>query len=61
MRSVHRGLECDHGPRSGAAAIDYFLGIGVVLPLLLFVIPASRRSMQLVFEFACTLISWPFM
>lgn len=47
--------------RGGAAAIDYILGLGVVLPLLLIVIPASRRTMQLIFEFTCTLVAWPFM
>ena len=47
--------------RSGAAAVDYILGLGVVLPLLVAVLPAGRRIMQLVFEFTCTLVAWPFM
>jgi hypothetical protein len=47
--------------RPGAAAVDYVLGLGVVLPLLVAVIPAGRRIMQLVFEFTCTVVAWPFM
>lgn len=47
--------------RGGAASVDYILGLGVVLPLLLIAIPASRRIMQLVFEFAATMAAWPFM
>ncbi len=47
--------------RRGASAVDYVLGLGVVLPLLVVVIPAGRRIMQLVFEFTCTVVAWPFM
>jgi hypothetical protein len=47
--------------RRGAATVDYVLGLGVVLPLLVVVIPTSRRMMQAVFELACTLVAWPFM
>lgn len=47
--------------RPGVAAVDYVLGLGVVLPLLVAVLPAGRRIMQLVFEFTCTLVAWPFM
>ena len=61
MHAVRCKRENDHGVRAGAAVIDYILGLGVVLPLLLFVIPASRRAMQLVFELTCTLVAWPFM
>ena len=61
MRQVRRVRVDDPGFRRGAAAIDYLLGLGVVLPLLLVVIPASRRAMQLVFELTCTLVAWPFM
>jgi hypothetical protein len=47
--------------RSGIAAVDYMLTLGVVLPLLVVVLPAGRRAMQLIFELACTLVAWPFM
>ena len=47
--------------RRGASSVDYILGLGVVLPLLVVVIPAGRRIMQLVFEFTCTVVAWPFM
>jgi hypothetical protein len=52
---------CLRARRCGAATVDYVLGLGVVLPLLLIAIPASRRIMQLVYEFAATTIAWPFM
>lgn len=51
----------DVAHRRGAASVDYILGLGVVLPLLVVVIPAGRRIMQLVFEFTCTVVAWPFM
>jgi hypothetical protein len=41
--------------------VDYLLGLGVVLPLLVIVLPAGRRMMQLIFELACALVAWPFM
>jgi hypothetical protein len=47
--------------RRGVSAVDYFLAVGVVLPLLLVVIPSGRRMMQLVFELMCTMVAWPFM
>jgi hypothetical protein len=47
--------------RRGVAAADYFLGIGIVLPLVLIALPSGRRMMQLVFELMCTLVAWPFM
>ena len=52
---------CGTVQHPGAAAIDYVLGLGVVFPLLFVVLPAGRRIMQLVFEFTCTLVAWPFM
>jgi hypothetical protein len=61
MRRVRHITEDHVSGRTGAAVVDYFLGIGVVLPLLLFVIPAGRRAMQLVFDLTCTLVAWPFM
>jgi hypothetical protein len=47
--------------RPGIAAVDYMLALGVVLPLLVVVLPAGRRAMQLVFELAAALVAWPFM
>jgi hypothetical protein len=47
--------------RSGAATVDYVLGLGVILPLLVVVLPIGRRMMQSAFELACTVVAWPFM
>lgn len=60
MRPLPHGSPRDTR-RRGAATVDYVLGVGVVLPLLVVVIPTSRRMMQAVFELACTLVAWPFM
>jgi hypothetical protein len=47
--------------RSGVAALDYILVLGVVLPLLAVILPQGRRAMQLVYEMTTTLVAWPFM
>lgn len=47
--------------RSGVAALDYILAIGVVLPLLAVILPQGRRAMQLVYEMTTTLVAWPFL
>ncbi|MFV0442426.1 MAG: hypothetical protein ACK5Q5_02520 [Planctomycetaceae bacterium] len=47
--------------RTGAAALDYILAIGIVLPLLAVVLPLGRKAMRLVYEMTATLVSWPFM
>lgn len=60
-RAPSRPIPVRTASRSGAAVVDYLLGLGVVLPLLLIVIPAGRRAMQLVYELACGLVAWPFM
>jgi len=35
--------------------------LGVILPMVLFVMGAGRRIMALVYEFLCVVVSWPFM
>ena len=47
--------------RAGVSTLDYMLVLGVVLPLVAFVIPAGKRIIQLTYEMACTLIAWPMM
>lgn len=47
--------------RAGAAALDYILGLGVILPLVAFAIPAGKRIIQLTYEMVCTLVAWPMM
>ena len=46
--------------RSGVAALDYVLTMGVVLPLAAFVLWAAPRIMNLVYEMTCVVITWPF-
>jgi len=47
--------------RSGVSSLDYVLILGVVFPLVVFIIKIGPRIMQLAYEMVCLLISWPFM
>ena len=47
--------------RSGLASLDYVLILGVVLPLVTFIMWAGPRIMGLAYEMVCLLVSWPFM
>ena len=47
--------------RAGVAALDYVLVLGVVLPLVTFIMWIGPRMMRLVYDMVCLLISWPFM
>jgi hypothetical protein len=47
--------------RAGAAALDYVLILGVILPLVAFVMWAGPRIIRLAYEMICVLVSWPFM
>ena len=47
--------------RAGLASLDYVLILGVVLPLVTFIMWVGPRIMRLAYEMACLLISWPFM
>ena len=47
--------------RGGLASLDYVLILGVVLPLVTFIMWVGPRIMGLAYEMACLLVSWPFM
>jgi hypothetical protein len=47
--------------RRGAASLDYVLILGVVLPLVVFIMKVGPEIMRLTYQMTCTLISWPFM
>jgi hypothetical protein len=47
--------------RRGAAALDYVLVLGVVLPLVAFIMGVAPRMIERVYEMVCLLISWPWM
>lgn len=47
--------------RLGAATLDYVLLLGVIFPLVAFIVPTGKKIIQLAYEMACTLIAWPFM
>ncbi|MHB1036295.1 MAG: hypothetical protein ACYC35_25135 [Pirellulales bacterium] len=47
--------------RAGASSVDYVLILGIVLPLVTFIMWIGPRMIRLVYEMTCVLISWPFM
>ncbi len=57
-QAKHAGRRRD---RCGAAALDYMLVMGIVLPLALVVFYFAPRIISLVYEMTCVLVSWPFM
>jgi len=50
-----------HRGRRGLASLDYVLILGVVLPLVAFIMWAGPRIIRLAYEMVCVLVSWPFM
>jgi len=47
--------------RAGAATLDYVLVLGVILPMVAFVMWAGPRIIRLAYEMIAVLVSWPFM
>jgi hypothetical protein len=46
--------------RTGAATLDYFLVLAVILPMIAVVLRIAPRIMNLVYEMTSVLVSWPF-
>jgi hypothetical protein len=47
--------------RRGNSALDYMLILAAMLPIVLFIVVKGKRTMQLVWEMLCILVSWPLM
>ena len=47
--------------RRGSASIDFVLILGVVLPMVAFVLPASRIAIQASFAWFCRITTSPFL
>ena len=47
--------------RAGSAALDYALLLGMILPLMAFIMRLAPKTISLVYEMTALLISWPFM
>jgi hypothetical protein len=47
--------------RAGAAALDYGLVLGVILPMIGFVLGIAPKIVTLVYEMVRMLVAWPFM
>ena len=60
-RSRETGRRHEVRRRAGRAAVDYVLILGVVLPLVAFIMWVGPRMMRLAYDMVCLLVSWPFM
>ena len=47
--------------RRGAAALDYVLILGVILPMIAFITWIAPRLIALTYEMVAGLIAWPFL
>jgi hypothetical protein len=47
--------------RRGVASLDYVLVLGVVLPMVAFIMWIGPRMMRLAYDMVCVFVSWPFM
>jgi len=47
--------------RAGNASLDYVLILGVVFPLLTFIMWIGPRIMRLAYEMVMVMVSWPFL
>ncbi|MCE9547525.1 MAG: hypothetical protein K8T25_18815 [Planctomycetia bacterium] len=45
----------------GAAAFDYALVLGIVMPMIGFTVWLAPQVMGQVYKMTCALLSWPFM
>jgi hypothetical protein len=62
MRDLEkRTTRCGLASRAGLASLDYVLILGVILPMVTFIMWIGPRIMRLAYEMVCVLISWPFM
>ena len=61
QRSIRRSGESSGClQRTGSASIDLVLILGVMLPLVAFVLPASRTAIQAAFSWFCRITTCPF-
>lgn len=47
--------------RAGVSSLDYVLILGVVLPLVTFLMWIGPRIIRLAYEMVAVMVSWPFM
>jgi hypothetical protein len=55
------GKKLKNRRRRGSATIDYFLLIGIILPLAAFILRIAPRAMQSVYDLLTVVVAWPFM
>ena len=54
-------LRSERVRRAGSASVDYVLILGVILPMVVFIMRIGPRIIRLAYEMVCVLVSWPFM
>ena len=60
-RFIHPSPSTTNRRRRGSGSIDFVLILGVVLPLVAFVLPASRITIQASFAWFCRITTSPFL
>ncbi len=60
-RSIRHSPRTMAPVRRGSASIDFVLILGVVLPMVAFVLPASRIAIQASFAWFCRVTTSPFL
>lgn len=58
---AHARLPRQRRRRAGVASVDYALILGVILPLVTFIMWIGPKIIALAYEMAVVLISWPFL
>jgi hypothetical protein len=61
MRKLSKRKNRKFSRRLGAAALDYALVLGIVLPLMAFILRVGPKIIRLVYEMVSMLVAWPFM
>lgn len=61
LRPTPCGRRGRRAGRTGAASLDYVLILGVILPMVAFILRVGPRMIRLAYEMVSVLVSWPFM
>jgi hypothetical protein len=61
MRKLSKRRNRRFNRRAGAAALDYVLVLGVILPMVAFILRIGPKIIGLVYDMVSMLVAWPFM
>ncbi|HUG89836.1 MAG TPA: hypothetical protein VML55_03320 [Planctomycetaceae bacterium] len=61
VRLLDESIRPPAAHRTGAAALDYVLVLGIMFPLAALVVPTGLRIIRAACDMVSVLISWPFL